>query len=66
MSGFQQVDRMLKDAHFVENPIKKFQPNQKLWWLIYDTCLFPMRVASLGLCKMDTAIFCDVTVELKF
>ena len=23
MSGFQQANRMLKDDHFVENPIKK-------------------------------------------
>ena len=50
MSGFQQVDRMLTDDHFVENPTKKFLSNQKLWRLIYDTYIFPMRVASFGLC----------------
>ena len=31
MPGFQQIDRMLKDDHFVENSIKKFQSNQRLW-----------------------------------
>ena len=31
MSGFQQVNRILKDDYFVENPIRKFQSNQKLW-----------------------------------
>ena len=31
MSGFQQVEKMLKDYHFVENPIKKIQSKQKLW-----------------------------------
>ena len=47
MSGFQQVDRMLKDDHFVENPVKKFQSNQKLRCLIYDTYLFSYKSSLL-------------------
>ena len=68
MSGFQQVVRMLIDDHFVENPFKKIQSYRKLWLLIYDTYLFPMRVASLDcvLTKTHNAIFCDVIMELKF
>ena len=50
MSGFQQVDRMLKDDHLVENPIKNPMQSKVVVINLMIPTFFPIREASLGLC----------------